>query len=351
MRGDTLIGNDRQTLVQCESTERVTIHQCRLVGQKNVPLGTVIGNARRIILTENHFIAPSVPTDGPRRILADIPELAALELPFLFTITDHEEFTQRARQIAQALTSRSRDEREGISNKIYERTKALKESREVQLIRALAGVLVTDRTEEILILLSALRNMSAALVLRDGEANTTLHANVITGLTSLYGDPSTDEISYNENALSNLTTRILRRDLEPITADGSFQANGNRLTRLVVGAEMIKWIQAIQAIQTGGTTGPPLPTPVPTLNMRIYRSCLLTDNVIDVGTNYFMAERISLTSTQFRTGNERSGVSIGLAATFISNDHYRSTSEFAFINACPIRIETPDLNLMEIDHV
>lgn len=345
MRGDTLIGNDRRTLVLCESTEKVTIHQCRLVGQRNVPIGTLIGKAQRIILTENRLIAPSVPTDGPNRVFVDIPELAAL-----FKITDHEEFMREGRRIAEDLASRSLEERRRISDSIQERVKILRDEgalprRDLQLYQALARAIELESPDRILHLLSALRNLSAALVLQDGEANTTLHANVITGLVSLYGPPGSLEIEDSDKLLEQLKTRISRRVLEPFTADGGFQGNGNRFTRLVLGQEMIEWIRAIQ------TSDPDNNNNVPELRVKIYRTCLLTDNVFDIGNNYFMAERISLTSTQFKTGDERSGTSIGLAATFISNAHYRSTSEFAFINVCPIRIETPDLNLMEIDHI
>jgi hypothetical protein len=339
MHGDIIQANNRQMLLHCDGTETVEIHGCQLTGQENVPFGTIIGNARRIVLAENQLIAPSIKGDTPRRVLQSVPELIEL-----FEVTDREPFMRRAFTLVQEIMARGEGDRAAIAKSISEQVRRLGNNlprREGQLYVELANVIQLDRSEEMLTLLIVLRDLSVALVLRDGEADTTLHANVITGLVSLYGEPGSDEIRDNTDAFSLLKKAIQQRGLEPITAQGHFQGSGNRFTRLVLGEEMVKWVLTVQEGQTPERPG-----------MRIYRTCLLTDTIIDIGRNYFMAERISLTATQFCSPIfERSGISIGLAASFVSNDHYRSTSPFAFVNVCPIRVETPNLNLMEIDHI
>jgi hypothetical protein len=255
------------------------------------------------------------------------------ELITLFAIPDNEIFVQTASEIAAQQAARPPETRQAIATSIENRVGQLGmqlPEHERNRLFALCSAIVLGNVVQISRLLQNLRNLLPALILLDGDANTTLHANVIAGLVSLYGQPGESRFARNDEFFRTLANRIQQGTFQLTVVDGVFQGWGNRLTRFVLGEEVV---QRILQPQPNGVE-------------RIYRSLLCTDNVLELGENYFLAERLSLASTFFRAGDERPGVSIGRAATFVGN---HDLSGDPFINVC--RTHEQAANLMIITNV
>ena len=169
-----------------------------------------------------------------------------------------------------------------------------------------------------------------ALIIDRGNANTTLDTNIITGVTSLYGEPGDQLLGREE--LQSLAEKLKRRPDLLEAEKGVFQAQGNRLTRLVVADAKI------QQIRSGGkVTG-------------LYKAFFLTDNVIERPENAFVAEQVSVMSTFFvqtqQSPGERAGVVIGQATTFLGN--HAPDRDVQLINVSSSHEEAA--NLMTIQH-
>jgi Family of unknown function (DUF6519) len=336
-------GNVASLLVAAQSRV-LAMQACELLGTGTVGLVATIAASgeERIHLDGNALSAPLVPRSAsPATIFVDLPELRqALDL------ADDEEFAKAARQEAGALAQRPLPERRALADRLADlvtandaNLRADERQRYQQFIQllaqqvAVAGQLVAALTG---LRRAVLGGPGLALVIAGAADDVTVEANVVAGVVSLYGPPGPSRVDTLSD-LQKLADLLRAGQLKLTATAGVFQGRGNRLTRLSVAEAVIRQLQKIIQGQGGELAG-------------LYRSLLLTDNVVEAGGNWFVAGRSSLASTFLQTGAPavgRAGVLLGDAATFTANHGPGQEAELIDISLA----HAEAANLIKITHL
>jgi hypothetical protein len=140
-------------------------------------------------------------------------------------------------------------------------------------------------------------------VIASADAATSFENNEIIGVLSLYGVPgnatlSDEELKVLEEIISNIDFFSTGRNL---------QMRNNRLSRLVVSAELINAIRLLPQREQPQLLG-------------LFDTLLLTDNQIGQADNQFVGRHHSLSTTRFdQASTARAGFAIGLTGIYVGN--------------------------------
>ncbi|MEA3546862.1 MAG: hypothetical protein U9R66_04295, partial [Thermodesulfobacteriota bacterium] len=176
-------------------------------------------------------------------------------------------------------------------------------------------------------LFAAVTRPATAVAILTAHAATILENNDIEGFLSFYGLPA--ETSLTGEELSAIREKV--KSLRFVPSQNNLQLRNNRLTRVVVSQKMIDTIRSFINQEEGELRG-------------IFDTALLTDNIIELADNHFVAKGHSLTSTRFDFGQMSgdAGFVLGENAVYVAS---YAPDDFRLFNLTQLATEAATLGL------
>ena len=294
----------------------LSITQCREVTLESTRISGLVGEAPLVVLDADEQIRLSgnlidayLPEafDVTRQVL----ETAGITAEIFAPVT-RQRFMRGARKLAVELVKQDQAVRQAQAVKLRAAIKENSDrlsSEERQSLTLLARSIGVDTDRAVVSDLVRARESAAtahaapAVVIASADAATLFENNEIIGVLSLYGVPgnatlSDEELKVLEEIISNIDFFSTGRNL---------QMRNNRLSRLVVSAELINAIRLLPQREQPQLLG-------------LFDTLLLTDNQIGQADNQFVGRHHSLSTTRFdQASTARAGFAIGLTGIYVGN--------------------------------
>jgi len=291
--------------------QELTLESNHLIGFTEESALVTLDASSRIHLADNTIEAYNVNTfEMPRKIFEPFEDIRAL-----FGIVERTAFITQTRSIANGLAALNADARQEMINRLRERVQAHStDLSELELASyEMFGMALSEEKSDAGLLASALYRVrrfatvtrpATAVTILTARAATILENNDIEGFLSFYGLPA--EKSLTDDELEALQERV--KDLKFVPSQNNLQLRNNRLIRVVISQEMIEIIRSFISNDKGELRG-------------IFDTALLTDNIIELPDNHFIARGHSLTSTRFDFGliNADAGFVLGENAVYVGS--------------------------------
>jgi hypothetical protein len=333
-------------LFQCNE---VTLSSCHLMGVTDQGALLTIGDVDRIHLDNNVIDAYLTSSqDSPLKVFEFDSLVTTLFKRFIF---DSMAFSREAIGVARQLSEFDAQKQAGYLKGLQSSLDNISDTLsvgELESYHKFDRAMSAEKVDPKLLAsrLAGIRDAAvktwpgAAMVIMDGDANTTFENNEIMGVVSLYGIPGDTELTLDE--LKNLGDLLKRKGIRLSESTGTLELRGNSLNRLVVADEMIEKMKALLSAGKGELEG-------------LYKLGFFTDNLIEGGRSQFWAKHLTLTSNSFdpMSGNKvEAGTVIGDSAIFMGNQApgYNPDSTSPNITLRNVsRLDQKAANLMTID--
>ena len=291
--------------------QELTLESNRIIGFTEKSALVTLDASSRIHLANNIIEAYNVNAfEMPSKVFEPFENIRAL-----FGIIERSAFITQTRSVANDLAALNADTREELVKKLAEMMQAhANELSRLELAsyEMFIEVLSQEKSDAELLAsalyrvrwFAAVTRPATALTILTARAATILKNNDIEGFLSFYGLPA--EKSLTEDELKALQERV--KDLKFVPLQNNLQLRNNRLTRVVISQEMIETIRSFISDDKGELQG-------------IFDTALLTDNIIELPDNHFVARGHSLNSTRFDFGliNADAGFVLGENAVYVGS--------------------------------
>ena len=278
------------------TADALSIDSCAVVGRAETAPLVVLDARERLHLADNVVVVhrPKV-FDQPKAAFRGFPKLAGL-----FVFADRHEFRKQAHASVKAVAEASANRRVTLARRgakaVQDQSRAdprrFTKRQFDSYMRAFADLQSATVDEDTLV--ADLDNVSlaafeagpaTAIAILTARADTLFDNNDITGIVAFFGAPGVSGLSGNQ--LTGLKEQVCERnDLTMDTTERTLNMRNNHMTRLVVGGGVIKELLKISQGGTGSV--PPM-----------FRTALLSDNVLTMPDNHFLALHHSLSATHF----------------------------------------------------
>jgi hypothetical protein len=272
--------------------QELALESNHLIGFTEESALVTLNASSRIHLADNIIEAYNVNAfEMPRKIFVPFENIRAL-----FGIVERTAFITQTRSVANGLAALNADAKKELVQKlagiVQEHSNKLSKSEQTSY-EMFIEALSEEKSDAELLASALYRVRRFAAVTRPATAVTILTAcaatilenNDIEGFLNFYGLPAEKSLTGEE--LSAIRERV--KALRFVPSQNNLQLRNNRLTRVVVSQKMIETIRSFISDDKGELQG-------------IFDTALLTDNIIELPDNHFVARGHSLTSTRFDFG-------------------------------------------------
>ena len=291
--------------------QELTLESNRIIGFTEKSALVTLDASSRIHLADNIIEAYNVNAfEMPSKVFKPFKSIRAL-----FGIIERSAFITQTRSVANDLAALNADARKKLVERLAEMMQAhANELSKLELMSyEMFSMALSEEKSDAELLASALYKVrwfaaairpATAVTILTARAATILENNDIEGFLSFYGLPAKKSLTVDE--LKALTERV--KDLKFVPSQNNLQLRNNRLTRVVISQEMIDTIRSFISDDKGELQG-------------IFNTALLTDNVIELPDNHFVARGHSLNSTRFDFGEMRgdAGFVLGENAVYVGS--------------------------------
>jgi hypothetical protein len=170
-----------------------------------------------------------------------------------------------------------------------------------------------------------------ALVLMDGDADSSIEDNNITGAVSLYGEPGTLKMTADD--LHKASDLIKKGNLVFAAASTSFHFRNNLVSRIDVSEKTVSLLKGVN-FNTTTTLG------------HVYRRCFITNNVFSGGNSVFVMDHLALTANSFDEDRLDAGNVIAKAAVYAGN---YASNDIRLFSAAGAREKAANLMINIVD--
>ena len=293
--------------------QELTLESNHLIGFTEKSALVTLDASSRIHLADNIIEAYNVNAfEMPRKVFEPFESLRVL-----FRIIEYAAFIIDAQKVANELATLNPEDRKKMVERLAEMVQThATDLSELELASyEMFGMALSQEKTDAELLASALYRVrrfatmprpATAVTILTARAATILENNDIEGFLSFYGLPA--KKSLTEDELTDLTELIKELNLKFIPTQNNLQLRNNRLTRVVISQEMIETIRFFINHEEGELQG-------------IFDTALLTNNIIELPDNHFVAKGHSLNSTRFDFGQMSgdAGFVLGENAVYVGN--------------------------------
>lgn len=320
--------------------EDINIAGCYLT-QENQGIPFIrIAHGRRIRF-EGNVISATRPINKnpnpPPKVLEASPPLAQL-----YTIDDSAEFDRKSLEVATDFAAQTASKRKTLAKNLGVNVSRAQDlsTREAQSYRSLLQVLNTDTVDASLFQAefagvrgAALSATGAvALVLMDGEADTRIEDNNITGVVSLYGAPGTVKLTADD---LHKASPVIKKGV-PLFSDAvaTFHFRNNQVSRIDVSDKTVSFLKAL-TFNTTATLG------------HVFHRSFITNNVFNDGLSVFVMDHLALTANSFEGDKIDAGSVFAKAAIYTANYAANPIKLFSAVGARE-RVANLIINIVDI---
>lgn len=294
-----------------DSCEDINVTGCFLTQENQITPFIKIAHGRRIRFDGNVISATraiSKNPNPPAKVLEASPALAEL-----FTIEDSAEFDRKSPEVASGLATQTAPKRKALAKSLsvnVTRAQTLS-MREAQSYQSLLQLLNNDAADAALLQAEFVTVRGAALsaasgvalVLMDGEADTRIEDNNITGVVSLYGAPGTVKLTTDDLHKASLLIKKVRVFSAAVA---TLHFRNNQVSRMDVSEKTVAFLKGLTS-STTETLGP------------VFRGSFITNNVFSDGLSVFVMDHSALTANNFDDARVDAGSVIARAAIYTAN--------------------------------
>ena len=291
--------------------QELTLESNRITGFTEKSALVALDASSRIHLADNIIEAYNVNAfEMPRKVFEPFESLRVL-----FRIIERAAFITNAKKVANELANLNPEDRKKMVKRLAEMLQAhANELSRLELAsyEMFIEVLSQEKSDAELLAsalyrvrrFAAVTRPATAVTILTARAATILENNDIEGFLSFYGLPA--EKSLTEDELKALQERV--KKLRFVPSQNNLQLRNNGLTRVVISQEMIDIIRSFIDQEEGELRD-------------IFDTALLTDNIIKLPDNHFVARGHSLNSTRFDFGqiNGDAGFVLGENAVYVGS--------------------------------
>lgn len=291
--------------------QELALESNHLIGFTEESALVTLDASSRIHLADNIIEAYNVNAfEMPRKVFEPFESLRVL-----FRIIERAAFITHAQKVANELATLNPEDRQKMVERLAEMIQAhANELSKLELMSyEMLSMALSEEKSDAELLASALYRVrrfaavtrpATAVTILTARAATILENNDIEGFLSFYGLPAGKSLT--EDELKALQERV--KDLKFVPSQNNLQLRNSRLTRVVVSQKMIDTIRSFISEDKGELRG-------------IFDTALLTDNVIELPDNHFVARGHTLNSTRFDFGQMRgdAGFVLGENAVYVGS--------------------------------
>lgn len=324
-----------------DGCREVEISNCLINGRSADAALLQVAGVPRFTLAGNQIrAAGNAKTFAPARLFKDAPSLSKA-----FGLVEARDFATEAVSVATELAKLAPRERTRMAKELGAAIKAAdaklnagERKAYTEMLRTLAAERATSRT--LAARLSAIRAAGAAaaapagsaLTLLDFDAAAILSDNQIQGIVSLGGPPAAKPLT--ERDLKNLGGLLKTGAVQFAASAGTLHLRGNTILQLAGGEPSITALRKI--IEGGGGSFP------------VWASAHFTDNIIELGANYFSARHLSLNTTRFLEVREDLGAAVAHSAIYMGNSADNDVRLFSLSVVGPALAANQGLNIVAL---
>jgi Family of unknown function (DUF6519) len=325
-------------VIQLDQCNDIDIEKAYLIQEDQTNPFIRIVRADRVRLEGNLISATQkgASTRGPAKVFESDPKVSAL-----FKLPSKAEFDKQLPDVAAELAARPSAGRKTLVRNF---NTALAASTDLTATENLSYRLAlrTLGTENVdaAVLAANLQSLRAAtlratpgvaVVLFDGEAETRIEDNQITGSVSLYGMPGKTVLTQAEIRTIAAALRVGKLVFNDPLAN--LHLRNNVVTRMDVSEETIALLRGVNP-NTGGTLDRP------------FSRCFFTNNVFSAGNSVFVMDHIALTANSFDDNKTDAGFVIANGAIYTGN---YATNDIRLFNAARASQKAANLLINIVD--